>query len=69
MEEKTIKKLTSGQSRQITTWQTYDINGFMFCVNSKDKKSAVQNSEFHYDALDKNDEYTTIMALFMKYGN
>jgi len=69
MEEQTIKKLASGPSRQITTWQTYDINGFTFCVNSKDKKSVAQNSGIRYDSLDKNGEYTTIMALFMKYGN
>ena len=47
----------------------YDINGFTFCVNSKDKKSAAQNSGIHYDALDENGEYTRIMASFMKYGN
>ena len=46
MEENPIKKLASRPSCQITTWQTYDINGFTFCVNSKDKKSVAQNSGF-----------------------
>ena len=69
MEEHTIKKLASRPSRQITTWRTYDINGFTFCVNSKDKNSVAQNSGIHYDALDENGEYTRIMASFMKYGN
>ena len=37
----------------------YDINGFRFCVNSKNKKSVAQNSGIHCDALDENGEYTT----------
>ena len=63
MDEKTIKKLASGPSRQITTWQTYDINGFTFCVNSKDKKSVAQNSGIRCDALDENGEYTTYYGI------
>jgi len=59
MEENPIKKLASRPSCQITTWQTYDINGFTFCVNSKDKKSVAQNSGIRCDALDENSEYTT----------
>jgi hypothetical protein len=44
VEEQTIKGLASGPSRQVTTWQTYDISGFTFCTKSKDKKSMSQNS-------------------------
>jgi hypothetical protein len=36
LEEHTIKVLPSGPSRQVRTWQTYDISGFMFCTKSKD---------------------------------
>jgi hypothetical protein len=39
IEERTIKVLASGPSRQVTTWQTYDISGFTYCTKSKDKKS------------------------------
>jgi hypothetical protein len=39
IEEQTIKGLASGSSRQVTTWQTYDISGFTFCTKSKDKRS------------------------------
>jgi hypothetical protein len=59
MKEQIIKKLASKLSRQITTWQTYDINGFTFCVNLKDKKSVAQNSGIRCNALDENGEYTT----------
>ena len=59
MEEHTIKQLAFGPSCQITTWQMYDINGFTFYVNSKDKKSAAQNSGVRCVALDENGEYTT----------
>ena len=69
MEEQTIKKLASGPSRQITTWQTYDINGFAFCVNSKDKKSVAQNSGFVVMLQMKMVNILHIMGLFMKYGN
>jgi hypothetical protein len=66
MEEQTIKKLASGPSRQITTWQTYDINGFMFCVNLKDKKSVAQNSGIHCGSLDENCEYITYYGFVHK---
>ena len=69
MEEQTIKKLASGPSLQITTWQMYDINGFTFCVNSKDKKSVAQNSGIRCDALDEMVNILHIMVSFMKYGN
>ena len=59
MEEQTIKILASGPSRHITTWKVYDINGFTFCVNSKDQKSLAQNSGVRCDAIDENDVYTT----------
>jgi hypothetical protein len=38
IEEQTIKGLASRPSRQVTTWQTYDISGFTF-TESKDKRS------------------------------
>jgi len=42
IDEQTIKALASGPSRQVTTWQTYDISGFTFHTKSKDKKSMAQ---------------------------
>jgi len=50
LEDRTIKVLASGSSRQVTTWQTYDISGFMFCTKSKDQKSMAQNSGVQCDA-------------------
>jgi hypothetical protein len=51
IEKRTIKVLASGLSRQVTTWQTYDISGFIYCTKSKDKKSVSQNSRVRCDAL------------------
>jgi len=42
IEEQTIKALAFGPSHQVTTWQTYDISGFIFHTKSKDKKSMTQ---------------------------
>ena len=62
IEEKTIKGLASGPSRQVTTWQTYDISGFTFCTKSKDKKSMSQNSGVRCEAID--DETGEIITYF-----
>ena len=60
LEDQTIKVLASGPSRQVTTWQTYDISGFTFCTKSKDNKSMAQNSGVRCEALDpKTGEETT----------
>jgi hypothetical protein len=37
-------RLASGPSTQITSWQGYDINGYMFHTKEKDKKSVAQNN-------------------------
>jgi hypothetical protein len=42
--EERIKVLASGPSRQVMTWQTYDIGGFTYCTKSKDKKNMSQNN-------------------------
>jgi len=44
LEERTIKVLAFGPSRQVRTWQTYDISGFKFYTKSMDEKSMAQNS-------------------------
>jgi hypothetical protein len=51
IEERTIKVLASGPSRQVMTWQTYDISGFTYYSKSKDKKRMSQNSGVRCDAL------------------
>jgi hypothetical protein len=62
IEEQTLKMLASGPSRQVMTWQTYDISGFTFCTRSKDKKSMEQNSGVHCEAID--DETSEISTYF-----
>jgi len=39
MEEQMIKRLAAGPSSQVTLWQGYDINGYLFYTSAKDKKS------------------------------
>ena len=50
--EKTIKRLASGPSSQVTSWQAYDINAYRFYTNAKDKKSVSQNSGVRIEAID-----------------
>ena len=38
-EVEAVKRLVSGLSTQITTWQGYDINGYRFHTKEKNKKS------------------------------
>ena len=53
VEEQTIKKLAAGPSSQVTSWQGYDINGYLFYTAAKDKKTVSQNSGVRIAALDK----------------
>ena len=52
MEEQMIKRLAAGPSRQVTSWQGYDINGYLFYTAAKDKKTVSQNSGVFIEALD-----------------
>ena len=47
-----MKRLASGPSSRVTTWQAYDTNGQAFYTVAKDKKSMCNNSEFRIDAID-----------------
>jgi hypothetical protein len=58
-ESETIKRLASGPSRQVTSWQSYDISGFTFCTTSRDSKSMAQNSGVRCEAIDATGECTT----------
>ncbi|WVZ75912.1 hypothetical protein U9M48_023930 [Paspalum notatum var. saurae] len=51
-EEVTLKRLASGPSSRVTTWQAYDINGQTFYTAAKDKKSVCKNIEVRIDAMD-----------------
>ena len=39
VKEQTIKRLAAGPSSQVTSWQGYDINGYLFYTVAKDKKT------------------------------
>jgi hypothetical protein len=69
LEKRTIKVLASRPSRQVRTWQTYDISGFTFCTKSKDQKSMAQNSGVRCDAIDsKTSEETTYFGFIEDMG-
>jgi hypothetical protein len=53
MEEQTIKRLATSPSSQVTLWQGYDINGYLFYTAVKDKKTMSQNSGVRIEALDE----------------
>jgi len=53
VEEQTIKRLVTGPSSQVTSWQGYDINGYLFYTATKDKKTMSQNSSVRIAALDE----------------
>ena len=51
VEEQTIKRLAAGPSSQVTLWQGYDINGYLFYTAAKDRKTVSQNSGVRIEAL------------------
>ncbi|WVZ98231.1 hypothetical protein U9M48_043697 [Paspalum notatum var. saurae] len=51
LEEVTLKRLASGPSSRVTTWQAYDINGHTFYTAAKDKKCICKNSGVQIDAI------------------
>jgi hypothetical protein len=53
VEEQTIKRLAASPSSQVTSWQGYDINGYLFYTAAEDKKTVSQNNGVHIEALDK----------------
>jgi hypothetical protein len=48
----TISSLAQGPSRQVTTWNSYDINGYTYYTHAKDSKCVNQNSGVRIEALD-----------------
>jgi hypothetical protein len=65
VEEQMIKRLAAGPSSQVTSWQGYDINGYLFYTAAKDKKTVSQNSGVHIEALDKRIGQSTIYYGFI----
>jgi hypothetical protein len=52
VEQQAIKRLAASPSSQVTSWQEYDINGYLFYTAVKDKKTVYQNSGVRIEALD-----------------
>ena len=53
VEEQTIKRLAAGPPREVTSWQGYDIDRYLFYTAAKDRKTMSQNSGVHIEALDE----------------
>ena len=47
----TISRLAEGPSRQVTSWNAYDINGYTYYTHTKDSKYVNQNSGVRIEAL------------------
>jgi hypothetical protein len=46
VDEQTIKRLAACSSSQVTSWQGYDINGYLFYTAAKDKKPCLRTVVF-----------------------
>ena len=64
VKEQTIKRLAAGPSSQVTSWQGYGINGYLFYTATKDKKTVSRNSGVCIEALDeKTGQNTTYFGM------
>jgi hypothetical protein len=59
IEDMIMKMLASRPSSCVTSWQTYDINGYTYYTKEKDKKSVAQNSGIRIKAIDPQGLKTT----------
>jgi hypothetical protein len=50
--EMTMKMLASRPSSYVTSWQSYDINGYTYYTKEKDGRSVAQNSGIHIEVFD-----------------
>jgi hypothetical protein len=67
---KLIYALSTGPACNLATYQTYDINGYTFYMEAKDKNSEYQNSRVTMEAWNANgDEKRDTTAELKIYGN
>jgi hypothetical protein len=48
----TISRMAEGPSRQLTSWNAYDINGYTYYTHTKESKYVNQNNGVRIEALD-----------------
>jgi hypothetical protein len=48
-----MKMLASRSSSCVISWQAYDINGYIYYTEDKNRMSVVQNSGIHIEAFDQ----------------
>jgi hypothetical protein len=58
-EDMTMKMMISHPSSCVTSWQSYDINGYTYYTKEKDKKNIAQNSGIRIEAIDPQGLKTT----------
>jgi hypothetical protein len=66
-EEMMVNMLASHPSSCVTSWQTYDINGYTYYTKEKNRRSVTQNSGIRIEAFDSLGVKTTYS--YMTYGN
>jgi hypothetical protein len=70
VEEQKIKILASGPSSQVTSWQGYDINGYLFYTSVKDKKIVSQNCGVYHKTGENTTYYGVIDDIWeLHYGS
>jgi hypothetical protein len=47
IEEATMKMLASSPSSGVTSWQTFDINGYTYYTKEKDRRNVAKNLEIN----------------------
>jgi hypothetical protein len=47
-----VSRMAGGASRQVTSWNAYDINVYTYYTHTKDSKSVNQNSGVRYEVED-----------------
>ena len=72
--EQTSWRLAVGRSSQVTSWQTYDVNGYTFYTKVKDQKSVPPNSGVRIENVDAFGEVHTHYGLIediweLEYGS
>jgi hypothetical protein len=48
-----VSRMVGGPSREVTSWNAYEINGYTFYTHTKDCKCVNQNSGVQYEVEDK----------------
>jgi hypothetical protein len=63
IESITISRLAEGPSRQVTSWNSYEINGYTYYTHTKGSKCVNQNSSVRVVAIDGEGQKTDYFGI------